>query len=292
MKIATFKNAEDAFPVVAEVEWPDIVKGLSWFREISGEDKTKCPAWSPAEYNHGDRRGIKNVGNVCCAVLDYDHGVTFHEGLERWSGYERLAHTTWSHSTAEHRFRVVLPLQRPVPAHLWSAGYRWLVGTVDGGRADSACSDPSRIFFMPATGKGGPHVSRRFGGTWLDLLDHAEAEYIRAQQEAEALRDRRRASLSERPGDVPAWRTESEARIRLDIDPDARMKVAGILGATIVKRAAGTIAIGMICPNCGDESAWLIVDARHANLVQCNHRKTCGWSSPLIDYVLGVEVEE
>lgn len=80
--------------------------------------------WAPLLFRPGGRRETEDVLHASCLVLDYDDGTPIDEAVATWRPYFHIVHTTWSHTAARPRFRLVLPLARPVTpagfARLWA----------------------------------------------------------------------------------------------------------------------------------------------------------------------------
>ena len=154
-------------PKRLSLSWAALVEDLGRFRPWHGSKESRlrvAPLWSPVKLKE-PRRLSSAVVEVSCLVLDYDDeaALTIPQALARWDGFERCAYTTWSHTDEAPRCRVVLPLQRPVPGHLWADLYRSILA--DQGRgADPQCCDPSRAYYLPAVGAGGPHSADRRAG--------------------------------------------------------------------------------------------------------------------------------
>jgi hypothetical protein len=107
--------------------------------------------WSPALYRESAvERGTEGVSHVSCLVLDYDAGARIPEATAPFAGYFHLVHTTWSHSPAHPKFRVILPLATPVPADKWEDLWKW-AHRESGGEIDVAMSGAAANYALPAT---------------------------------------------------------------------------------------------------------------------------------------------
>jgi hypothetical protein len=157
--------------------WPQLVARLTTWSvaDVGAEDKKGLPCWSPVEYGPGDKRRRENVIAVSCAVADFDGGITLDEAHDLFKDWPYVAHTSYRHADDAPRFRLILPLARPVPAALWARAWHWLFTRTDG-RMDGACKEPHRAYLLPVHKPGAPHESRVHdpGGWLLDLLDIAE----------------------------------------------------------------------------------------------------------------------
>lgn len=178
MRISHFFDAEDKIPKQLEITWKDFVSGLGPHRYRPGgrdeaEDqrlKEALPCFSPAEYPDGGdvnvpqdaypiwaKRLKKNVVRVHQLVLDVDK-VTEQTYLElvafvQQLGLAAVVYSTWGHAasiskTGLYKFRVAIPLDKPVEGGNWKNF--WLRATaLFGNVCDTRCKDASRIYFGP-----------------------------------------------------------------------------------------------------------------------------------------------
>ena len=115
------------------------------------EAKRDLRLWSPAVYREGAvERGTEGVSHVSCLVLDYDAGARIPEATAPFAGYFHLVHTTWSHTPAHPKFRVILPLSVAVPAGKWEDLWKW-AQRESGGEIDVAMSGVAANYALPAT---------------------------------------------------------------------------------------------------------------------------------------------
>lgn len=113
--------------------------------------KQDQPGWCPAVFS-GDSRRKANVQQVFALVLDYDSGRTKpDQALSIWDGSLACTYTSWSHAPEKPRFRLIVPLSRAVTADeyacVWAAAAAKLA--VAGQEIDTACKDPSRLWYLP-----------------------------------------------------------------------------------------------------------------------------------------------
>ena len=95
-------------------------------------------------------------------MLDIDTLVAPALLTRRWEemGLEFVIHSTHSSTLEEPKWRAVFPLAKPVPAGEWKDTYRKLTAHLAGERADEACSDVSRMYYLPSCPK--EHEAARF----------------------------------------------------------------------------------------------------------------------------------
>lgn len=269
--------------------WDGLCAVLSRVRPVAGDKSAReegLALWSPVRLREGTSRGNRNVEEVSCLVLDYDDGTDLHNALDRWHGYERMVHTTWSHRPGAPRCRVVMPLTAPIAGTDWGPVIAWVMAA-DGQEADAACKDSSRQFYLPAVGVGGPHAAVRRPGAWMDLA--AVVERTRRQQEQERREHERRkveAQARVRREVATADQRDREARRALEIDEVARARLGDALGGTRTTRQGGDVVRRVRCPACGRDSVWWWTDPTRWRGCACEHRNSCGWSGRLYDLAL------
>jgi len=134
------------------------------------------PGWSPGVFDPPLRKS-GNVREMYLLGLDYDgdSGATIDEALACWEGVRGFLYTTKSHTPQQHRFRVMLLLDRPVSAveykRLWLLADAMLKEI--GHKVDPQAKDAARFWYAPGT-DGAPHELHDFDGEplavdeWLD----------------------------------------------------------------------------------------------------------------------------
>jgi hypothetical protein len=163
--ITRWNNLLDTQGKPEDIDWLALCAEFSRVRPFAGDNLH--PGWSAAEFRD-DRRGRDAVLRVFALCLDYDSGETI-EGAERtWDGYAALIHTTRKHTAEAPRFRVVLPLSRPVTAAEYDE--LWPRVAHHAGPVDQAPKDPSRFWFVPGVGahEGAEFYAKRLRGDPLD----------------------------------------------------------------------------------------------------------------------------
>lgn len=240
--------------------------------------KAEQPAWIPARFV-GPHRRRADVLDVQLVVLDHDDGHPIEDEVERWRGHACMVHTSWSHTPEHPKFRVVLPLLKPVPAMLWPRVFQHLQART-GGRIDPQTKNADRIFFLPAIPHAdAPRFAQVFEGDWLDIdaarLPKTQQELAKERAQ-ERQRERHRRTVFGSNDDL-----DREARRALREDPAVRRRAAERLGGELHQRASGEVAKNMACPACSRRSVWFYVDATQKAGAECEHRNSCGWSGSL-----------
>lgn len=154
MRISRFDEAFDNEPKHEELTWEEF---CDWFEDghtVTSGTKREQPGFSPAEYEDGAVRGVAGVVRVHLLVLDIDKVKARQRNqIVELLDSEELAfvlYTTWSHKLEDKlwRFRVCIPLSRPVACEHWKRF--WLrANQYFGGLMDPQTKDPSRFFFGP-----------------------------------------------------------------------------------------------------------------------------------------------
>lgn len=136
--------------------------------EAHHDAKRLIALWSPACFVDGGRRQSEDVLHLSCLVYDYDAGTALEEAFAHWDGHFAAVHTTWSHTEVRPRFRVILPLARPVRAEDWDRVWTWGAARTEH-TVDAAPKGRASTFALPAV------ASRDAArGSWLrpgELLD-------------------------------------------------------------------------------------------------------------------------
>ena len=281
--VSFFADIRSPAPVTRAVTWGALCKALSRFRK--GETKDAIPLWSPCSYPEGtERRSKSAVQDVSLLVLDYDDGISILQAHHLWQSWPHLIHTSWSHRTDHPKFRVVVPLERPVPGEMWGHAFEWAKERSPG--IDEKCSDASRVFYLPSHPPGAAH----FVEVWdepsqmLDLLEVAEKGAREAAEREQAfarqVADNQRASRQANE----SWQKDQGGQVRaamerLATDQHARHDLALRMGASIT---AGNTKATFPCPSCGRTAYFLLPPGKMTG-ASCNHRNSCGWHGTLYE---------
>lgn len=152
--------------------WELVFKWLSESKPFRGNEEH--PGWSAAKFEPCERAAA-NVRQVFALCLDYDNKgrdglmiadpVTIAGATELWASHCGLIHTSRSHTDEWPRFRVVLPLSRPVSPFEYAA--LWLRVKAHAGAIDDSPKDPSRFWFLPGVKEGGAFEAHRLAGVLL-----------------------------------------------------------------------------------------------------------------------------
>lgn len=278
LAVSAFRHARDPWPTRHAVRWGELAARLTRY-DLRDDvtDKAELPAWSPCVFRDGERRGVASAVEVSALVLDYDDGTPIARARETWGRWAYALHTSWSHTDAAPRFRVVVPLATPCPAARWPRVWRWAAERAP--EIDPACKDASRIYFLPAVASDlSPWHAETGDGDPLDLDPDTlpdPAPDTRARKPAPT----RAARPVRTPR--PATRTGRQLARMYATRRDVRERVALALGARIM--GTPPRAEGIVCPSCGRPSVWFYIDPGPQSWAECDHERSCGWRGPLAD---------
>ena len=140
-----FNSSKDNQPKQGSLTWHEFAEEFRRHPERKNKDGT---AWSPVSFIRGSTRKKENVEHIYMAVLDVDDGTPYETLLERFSGFSYLAHSSFSHKSEHHKYRVIVPLAEPVHASEWDSVWARF-NQFAGGKNDASVKDASRLYFMP-----------------------------------------------------------------------------------------------------------------------------------------------
>lgn len=302
-RLSLFHSIKDRNPSRLMLREDDLKRLILSKRSAKSKDDVTC--WSPAVYPDGVTRGAKNVDYIDILCFDVDGGAPFSaHRLFAARGLLTMAYTTWSHGPMIHKWRLVLPLARPIPAQDWSRAWKaalegWEKITGSKAGPDRKCSDSSRLFFLPATPMpsseeigdfGTPEVVDPSAPHNLFRTAYYPGKPLRLEykhipvQEPPPTDAANKAVKFLRPKLPPFKSPSREARNIARTDPQKRLEIAQFLGASI----SGNLARKMVCPQCGRADLWLHIDpalssSGNDHWVRCNHQKSCGYYADVFD---------
>lgn len=265
------------------VSWSALVGSMQRHRMAAQKDD--LPLWSPCRYRPDTTRGRAGVAAMSMLVLDLDDlppdGIEL--ATQAWTDWPHVIHTTWSHSDAAPKARLILPLDEPIEVSeaepwRWERVFSWASARDPQVSPDPACCDPSRMYYVPGSVGGSGITIVHDPGGYLLRLDPEQlppSREERRREESAKLAAERRATRPALPHSGGARRREQNERLKTD--PELRRSAAERLGARISGVGDREKAAGALCPQCGDRSIWWPIDPRGTPKALCNHRQSCGW---------------
>lgn len=168
LTLSRFIGAKDTRPVPVHGTWPEFVEALkaeghtpypnlARTGPTAKADKLSLPAFSPCEFQAGASRKLaSNAVQLHFGGIDIDDATPDHARalvtFLQAQGLESVLYTTWQHPKARPeamRLRLLFPFSRPVLAGEW--GSFWpIMARYFPIPVDEQCSDPCRIYFLPA----------------------------------------------------------------------------------------------------------------------------------------------
>lgn len=169
-----------------DAEWTD---ALSYPKDMTGDDKRRCPAVCGAEFAAGTTSRDESPTNLLAIhalILDVDvwrpdrPPFTLDEIVAHLDGVRFIAWTTFSSTAELRRWRVVIPLAAPMPPRRFHALWTWFNEILDKTMATTTCT-PGRFGFLGGVGSEAGLKDYQFhihGGSRLDWtqLDLVESE--------------------------------------------------------------------------------------------------------------------
>lgn len=245
---------------------------LALSRARLAHSKAELPLWVPATFQPGATRAAAAVDWVHFLVWDYDDGTPIEEALGPWMQWPWVLHTTWGHTPKHPKFRLILPLECPVPGADWKHRAWPEMRRYAAGGPDSACKDPSRMYYLPGapTERMRHFVFRSFVPAGRGVLLAAELAPKQEPKPPSAPRPRRC---------LPHGAAQRLRSARLKKDPRTRLAAAAELHA----RVSGERAFGIACPSCGRPDVYFFISPHQRQRARCNHVNSCGWTGHLAE---------
>ncbi len=280
-EVTIFNSVMDKTGKQLSIEWGSLRELLTVFFAMPTNSKLMARAWSPASFRGS--RASKNVDKISALVFNFDDGTRIEHVRETLQLVPHFGHTSWSHTEDHHRFRVVMPLYKPVSGRVWKQVYRWAINLweetkpLEAGSPDRACSDPSRLYLVPAYRKGYARDSWvnkdpewAPGSGYLDIPADVQREKPAPPKPKRIKRE------------IGSGQLERAARKRAKTDPRTRENIAHAIGASIRDGMARRIR----CPQCNRQSVWYGIDAEQSTSARCNHANSCGWWGSVYDLAI------
>lgn len=153
---------------VSEATWEDFATLLTT-KPGETDDKASrgwycCSEFSPR------RRHSDNFIARHALTFDYDVVTPAQAKTVRaaFIGIAYAIYTTWSHTAAKPRFRVVMPTTRPMAADEFCAVSRWVANMADIELAARESHTHCQFMFQPTMKPGGTFAAQVKSGAWVD----------------------------------------------------------------------------------------------------------------------------
>jgi len=141
--------------------WQEFVGQMSQFTPSASKDVgmfLPVMAKPPQEWVRGESnlldgkektfRNKNNLTHVTMAVIDLDEKGALEQAQRKFQGIEHIIHSTFSYSPeTPYKYRMVMPLENPIPVDQWERTFVHLMAGIDG---DYACKNVSRGYYVPS----------------------------------------------------------------------------------------------------------------------------------------------
>lgn len=172
-KLTFFDGKNDSVPKPFNLTWPEFLQLLE---QPDIRPEKDGAAFSPATFKEPHRLNA-NVTELSMLALDYDAGDLVKD-LQLFFdlGCQFAVYTSHSHRKSDNdRFRVVIPLAKPIPASLYPALWERFY-EMTSKRIDRSAKDPARLWYLPAiSNENAPFYFKVFDG---DLFDYEDLDLL------------------------------------------------------------------------------------------------------------------
>lgn len=284
MEITTFTNLFNTNGVRQRCTPEMLAKALTAPMANRGAKKN-IPLWSPTTFV--GTRAKSNAVDIWALVYDMDDGLTGFETWRMFGDNAVIAHTSYSHKPYHPKYRIVLPLLKPIPASDWgrastAANELWAHIVGRGIPDQSAIHDNARAYYRysipdPIDDADHPMHSTKYHHTAVHLdAPLLDLKYDHIKEPAP-----RHVPMA-RPTTLRGTRTKTKQMAMLD--PELRAKVAAQCGASI----QGNTARRIVCPSCNKRDVYFSIDPNTVGAVvwpRCNRQDKCQWYGTLEDLI-------
>lgn len=291
-------------------------------RERWYKDKKELPLWSPCWFEEGKPARNRYAIELSCLVFDFDNGIESKvvlESLEK-TGLSYFAHSSWSNTDIQNKFRVVLPLKEGICSvdwlYAWTGALEWLESILPSyivdcfeTLVDMSCIDPRRFYYVGGAGKSVVWKKAQLDRKLFDLMPIMETTRERMVAEEEA-------RIAKRERDYQAYRSRQnkkrgrdrdfteELKYALNNDKSARQDIASQLagfGGNIIQtqKFGQNMCVDWICPKCKnmkrgkyDPATYMYISPNAKMLgAYCQHRNSCNYSNSLYGLALDLNLD-
>lgn len=182
IEIAIGKSRKETSWKNKEILWSQLVEKLSkehrtaeTYAEYMASNKTrqdeiKDVGGFVGGYLTGGKRKSDSVARRSIITLDLDFApVDVWDLYTFMYGSAAVMYSTHKHSPENPRYRLVLPLSRPVTSDEYAAISRRIAGDIGIEFFDDTTYQPFRLMYWPSSAKDAEFVFRQQDGSWLDV---------------------------------------------------------------------------------------------------------------------------
>lgn len=276
MEVTTFTNLFNTNGVRQRCTPQQLAAALTHPMPNNG-GKKHVPLWSPTTFV--GTRAKSNAVDIWALVFDMDDGQTGFDTWRMFADWQVIAHTSYSHKPYHHKYRIVLPLAKPVPATDWdrastAANEIWANVVGRGIPDQSAIHDNARAYYRYAI----PVATESPTHPMHPAQFHQTAVHLDAPQfvlEYEHITKPAPRHVAKQTPTTLRGSSQKTREMAL-LDPTVRSQVANAVGASV----QGNTARGIICPQCGQREVYFSIDPTMVGAVvwpRCNRQDKCQW---------------
>jgi hypothetical protein len=281
--ITLFDNIHQRNGQKITMDVESICRGLTTPVHRAIEDKSRLSLWSPTIFN--GTRSTSNAQTISMLVYDMDDGDT---PFDVWSlfaqrGWTTIAHTSASHSPTHQKYRVIIPLAKPLPKSdwekIWRASFELWMNVVGLGVPDTkAIKDMARVYFRYGWTRDSKMARHDGSKQWPQSHPCHPSQYHRSGYWIENPLELKYDHI-QLPKPKPRPQIDRSKPQSLDsamMDPQLRQRV----GLNAGGRIAGEYIKYILCPSCGRRSVFFSINPSLPNSTKwpsCNHVNSCGW---------------
>lgn len=185
---------------IQRTTWQEFVDDMSNFVVTANKDvgmflpviAKPAQEWVRGESNllDGKEKTFRNKNNlthVTMAVIDLDEKGALEQAQAKFAGVEHIIHSTFSYSpNTPYKYRMIMPLENPIPIDQWERTFVHLMAGIDG---DYACKNVSRGYYVPSVNSayGNQGIFMHSQGAMLTqekIMDLAERHMDKKAQDA------------------------------------------------------------------------------------------------------------
>lgn len=280
MEITTFTNLFNTRGVRQTCTPNVLAKALTAPMANNGA-KNNVPLWSPTTF--AGTRAKSNAVDIWALVFDMDDGLTAFDTWRMFTDWQVIAHTSYSHKPYHHKYRIVLPLAKPIPARDWdrasTAANQFWAHVVGRGTPDqSAIHDNARAYYRYSIPNGcDPEGHPMHPAQYHQTAVHLDGDLLDLKYD-HILEAAPRHTKQTKPTQLRGSSVKTIDMAMLDID--VRQRVANAVGASI----QGNTARNIPCPQCGKREVYFSIDPTSIGAVvwpRCNRQEKCQWYGKL-----------
>ena len=178
ISLCRFDGLKKTHPAIYELKsLEELVEFFTSMEPPTVKKEERNDFFSMVAYKPDTKRAKENVETLSAVVLDFDNTedgqLKLPEFIEQLKQLDLiyLYYTTWSHTEARHRWRLILPFAKAIEPNFWPEVHARVLNLLGNpiGLDKSASKDVARMWIMPCIAEGGVYeVGYEIAGKFLD----------------------------------------------------------------------------------------------------------------------------